>query len=250
MEAHTTTSLTGGLTPGQAPRLPERPVFVSDHGRRHALIRAMIVLGATLIAAWLIALVVGALGWGRLPGVPFSASSDHGRTVIGRENPGADRAATQRRGSPGAADRVGVTSSAGGGRASSARSRSLTSPYGSRHPSGAPSTPTKVGGSAGKGSQQGPGSPTNTANAPAGSAASGGTGQSSGSSGGTASPGATTPGNGGGSGSGNGGNASSSTPPPQSGQPALTPSGNVPAQDAYGGNPNALAYGRGGNSSR
>lgn len=215
MKAHTTTSLTGVGAPGPASRLPERerPVFVADHGRRQALMRAMIVLGAVLIAAWLIALVAGALGWGNLPGVPFSAGSDHGQpaTSASQEGPAKERAAAQV-----------VSPSSTGGRASSGPSRSsLPAPHGSRSPAGALATPAGSGASAGTGSRQSPGS-----------------------TGGPPNPGATTPGNGTGSEPGNRGSAPS-TLPHENGQPALTPNGNVPAQDAHGGNPNALAYRKG-----
>lgn len=199
MKAHTTTSLTGVGAPGPASRPPERehPVFVADHGRRKALMRAMTVLGAVLIAAWLIALVAGALGWGNLPGVPFSAGSDHGQpaTSASQERPAKERAAAQV-----------VSPSSAGGRAFSGSS--LLAPHGS-------------GASAGTGSRQSPGL-----------------------TGGPPNPGTTTPRNGTGSGPGNRGSAPS-TLPHENGQPALTPNGNVPAQDAHGGNPKAHVYGKG-----
>ncbi len=228
VEAHTTTSLTGSPTPGPAPRLPERPVFVADHGRRHALIRAMVVLGAALIAAWLIALVAGALGWGNLPGVPFSKGSDHGQpaTSASQEKPATEQAATQRQGTSSPANQA-VSPSSAGGRASPGPSGSASpAPHGSQSPAGALSTPAGSGASAGAGTQRSPGSRGSPPN-----------------------PGTTTPSNGAGSGPGNGGGGSAhpSTTPRQSGQPALTPSGNVPAQDAYGGNPNALVNRNSGN---
>ena len=218
MKADTTTSLTGAGAPGPASRLPERPVFVADHGRRHALIRAMIFLGAALIAAWLIALVAGALGWGNLPGVPFSEGSDHGKpaTSASQAKSAREQAAAQRQGTSSPANKVMIPSTAGG-RASSGSS--LLAPHRSQSAIGASSTPAGSGASAGTGSQQSPGL----------------TGPSN--------PGTTTPSNGAGRGPGKGG----STLPHESGQPDQTPNGNVPAQNANGGNPNAPAYGKGGN---
>jgi len=220
VKAHTTTNLTGAGAPGPASRPPERPererpVFVADHGRRKALMRAMTVLGAVLIAVWLIALVAGALGLGNLPGVPFSAGSDHGQpaTSASQGKPAKERAAAQV-----------VSPLSAGGRASPRPSRSsLPAPHESRSPAGALSTPAVSGASAGGGSQHSPGL-----------------------TGGPPNPGTTTPKNGTGGGPGNRGSAPS-TLPHENGQPAVTPNGNVPAQDAHGGNPSAPGYGKGEN---
>src|SRR5438094_6947620 len=49
----------------------ERPVFVADGGRRAAILRCISIAAAGLTAAWLVALLTGAFGFGRLPAVPF-----------------------------------------------------------------------------------------------------------------------------------------------------------------------------------
>jgi hypothetical protein len=50
---------------------PEKPVFVADTGHRQRLLRfGALGLGA-ITGAWLIALLVGTLGFGRLPGLPL-----------------------------------------------------------------------------------------------------------------------------------------------------------------------------------
>ncbi|MCW3064811.1 MAG: hypothetical protein JWN32_1983, partial [Solirubrobacterales bacterium] len=51
----------------------ERSVFVSPDGRRARLLRALGRIAALITAAWLVALVAGALGFGRMPGLPLPA---------------------------------------------------------------------------------------------------------------------------------------------------------------------------------
>jgi hypothetical protein len=240
--SHMTTNLTAVGTSGPASRLPERPVFVADHGWRQVLIRATIVLGAVLLAAWLIALVASALGWGNLPGLPFSEGIDHGRpgASVSQEKSAAEPASVKK-GPSSIAERA--TSPSADRRASSSPiGSSLAGPTGSRSPIGALSTPKKTG--AGSQSPVFPSPP-----AQSGTAAGTGSQQSPGSKSATQGSPSTTPGQGAGSRSGNGGSAAPSALQHEAGQPVVTPSGNVPTEDAHGGNPNALAYGKDGSPS-
>jgi hypothetical protein len=218
-----------------ASRLAERPVFVAERGWRRLLIRATIVFGAGLLAAWLIALVAGALGWGNLPGLPFSAGGDHRQSgaSIGRPSEARLAAAQPRP--------LSVANRATGPSAVSMRasSRPPAAAMG-RPPGGALPTPKTMGAR--------PQAPVRSSSPPAawsGAPPEAGAQRESGSTGGssgTASTG-TPPGNGPGVEPGHSG----SPPSHESGPPAVTSSGNVPAEDAHGGNPSALAYGQGGN---
>jgi hypothetical protein len=49
----------------------EKPVFVAEDGRRQATLRFGALVVAALMGAWLIALIAGALGFGRLPVLPL-----------------------------------------------------------------------------------------------------------------------------------------------------------------------------------
>jgi hypothetical protein len=51
--------------------MSERPIFVADHGRRATLIHLFARATAAAGGLWLIALLAGAFGLGRLPAVPF-----------------------------------------------------------------------------------------------------------------------------------------------------------------------------------
>jgi hypothetical protein len=57
------------------PRAEERAVFVTDDDRRARRLRR-IALAITVVAClWLVALGLGVLGYGRMPGLPFGTSS-------------------------------------------------------------------------------------------------------------------------------------------------------------------------------
>jgi hypothetical protein len=64
-------SVSGSLEAAPGPE--ERSVFVSPDGRRARLLRALGRIAALITAAWLVALVAGALGFGRMPGLPLPA---------------------------------------------------------------------------------------------------------------------------------------------------------------------------------
>src|SRR5437763_13892470 len=51
--------------------MSEAPVFVAEHPWRRRGLRAGVVGSGVLLAAWLLAVVIGALGFTSLPGVPF-----------------------------------------------------------------------------------------------------------------------------------------------------------------------------------
>lgn len=65
MEAGATTSLNA-----------EVPVFVTERPHRRVVMRAAVISGAMLILAWLIALILGALGFSTLPGLSLAGGSD------------------------------------------------------------------------------------------------------------------------------------------------------------------------------
>jgi hypothetical protein len=232
---------------------PDRPVFVADRGFRQALTQATIVLGAALLAGWLIALIVGALGWGRLPGVPYvGGANGNPSTPL---SPGSEptRGSVTTQAPFDSAIHPAPISSSGDPRSfpgdplSSGALRSLsrshsTLPHRARSPfafSTPPSNPisSTVAPRQGSGSRQGAGSQSHT--------------------GIPSSPGASTttsPPHGTGSANGQSSDrrstnrgSSSTTLSRESGQPAETPNGNLPAQNALPGNPSALARGKGGN---
>jgi hypothetical protein len=234
---------------------PERPVFVAEHGFRRALIRTTIVVGATLLAAWLAALVAGAIGWGNLPGVLFLGGSDPSNSgaSVGRSDPARGQAPAQRLGASSLVGRL-AGPAPGGAIPSTRAGSSPTAPRALRSPRGASSIPTRPGGSSVGRPRQGSGlgsggSALVAPSASSGSGAGAGTGspKSAGSTEVLQSKGATTSGSGVGGASSSGSSAPTGTLPHEIGQPAETPSGNIPAQDAHGGNPSALSYGKGGN---
>ena len=50
-----------------------RPVFAAADGRRERVLKRFGQVAAVLVALWLAALLAGAIGFGRLPGVPGSS---------------------------------------------------------------------------------------------------------------------------------------------------------------------------------
>jgi hypothetical protein len=59
----------------------ETPVFVAEHPRRKRALHAAVATGGALLLAWLVAVVIGALGFGSLPGVPFGSNDDQPQTA-------------------------------------------------------------------------------------------------------------------------------------------------------------------------
>jgi hypothetical protein len=53
-----------------------QPVFSADDGRRERVLQAVGRLAAVFVGVWLLALLVGAMGFGRLPGLPGSTLLD------------------------------------------------------------------------------------------------------------------------------------------------------------------------------
>jgi hypothetical protein len=82
----------------QAPRLPSaapsETVFSADDGRRERALRVVGRLAAVIAGLWLLALLVGAMGFGHLPGLPGSALLDRatGPAKPPSESPRANRA--------------------------------------------------------------------------------------------------------------------------------------------------------------
>jgi hypothetical protein len=59
---------------------PVQPIFAAVDGRRERLLRTAARSTAVLVALWLTALLAGAVGFGRLPGVPGSALLEKQKT--------------------------------------------------------------------------------------------------------------------------------------------------------------------------
>ncbi len=58
---------------GPARDASAQPVFTADGGRRERLLRVAGRVVAVLVAIWLVALLAGTIGFGRLPGLPGSS---------------------------------------------------------------------------------------------------------------------------------------------------------------------------------
>jgi hypothetical protein len=100
----------------------ERPVFVATGNRRARGLRYTAVLAVVLACVWLVALVVGMLGFGRLPGasLPLRSSADSAERDSGAH---AEAAA-----SPSPAFNVSPTASAISRRAAAISRRAAASP--------------------------------------------------------------------------------------------------------------------------
>jgi len=59
----------------------ETPVFVAEHPWRRRTLRAAVAAGGALLLAWLVAVVIGALGFGSLPAVPFGSNDVQPKTA-------------------------------------------------------------------------------------------------------------------------------------------------------------------------
>ncbi|MGH3080636.1 MAG: hypothetical protein ACRDNH_05800 [Gaiellaceae bacterium] len=75
----------------------ERPVFVASGNRRARALRYAAVLAVVVACVWLVALVVGMLGFGRLPGVsqPLGAQAKRPEGVSGSHAPTAASASSR-----------------------------------------------------------------------------------------------------------------------------------------------------------
>jgi hypothetical protein len=62
----------------------DRPVFAADRRWRQRFVSAGLGLGGALLLGWLVALVAGALGFGRLPALPFAGGGSE--TASGLES--------------------------------------------------------------------------------------------------------------------------------------------------------------------
>jgi hypothetical protein len=71
-EAAAAVPLPSAPLPARAQDLPsERPVFFAEDGRRAQVLRVVVRSAAAVTGVWLIALLAGAFGFGRLPAVPL-----------------------------------------------------------------------------------------------------------------------------------------------------------------------------------
>jgi len=205
-----TTPVRLGVRAAPAATTVDDPVFVTEHPHRRVLVRAAVISGAVLLVAWLIALVLGALGFGTLPGLPF---------VGGGNQAPADSAS---------APRVPVPASikAEPARPTAGDSAAAASSANGSEPASAPghAAPDTGSGAASPGS----GAPSSS---PSGGSAS------------PASPTTVAPTNGGsgGTGSSNGRGAPAEKPVGGRGAPSVNPAGHAPGGNAHGANPNAAA---------
>jgi len=178
----------------------EPPIFVADDPWRGRAVRAAGAIGAVLLATWVVAIVAGALGFGSLPGVPLTGGGSPVKSAPATT--GAAGGASAAKSGSGAAGRPGVAPAA-----DAARTTSTGTAPGSKSGAQSPAAGPATGGT-GTVAGQGTGG---TATAP------------------TPPSSTTAPGNG-----------SASAPTASGGgPPTATPSGNTPATNAHGANPNA-----------
>ena len=141
----------------------DQPVFVADHPWRGRAVKAAIVAAALVLLGWLVAIVIGALGFGSLPGIPFTEGDGNGGSASSA--PGHRGAGSALR--PGRASISGVKGGAAGARTtapsgSGAQGATGQSPAGSPSaaaPSQPAPAPTAIPGS-GHSNGQGRGAPT------------------------------------------------------------------------------------------
>lgn len=79
--------------------IDQQPVFVADHGWRQRAVKAGTAAATALLLAWLVAIVIGALGFGSLPNVPFTGEDSDPRGSNGTpsqraETPGSQSTST------------------------------------------------------------------------------------------------------------------------------------------------------------
>ena len=97
------------VPPAAVEGVPEQPVFVARDGRRAMILRLAVRSVAAVTAAWLIALVTGAFGLGRLPAVPLppiGALDETAGPEPGHAGTRTERAATIARGAATARSQV------------------------------------------------------------------------------------------------------------------------------------------------
>lgn len=93
--------------------MESQPVFVAEHAWRGRAVKAAIAAAALLLLAWLVAIVIGAFGFGSLPGVTF-AGDDRGGGGVNRAH-GAPGSTPQGTGAADAESAPGALPSSGAG---------------------------------------------------------------------------------------------------------------------------------------
>jgi hypothetical protein len=183
-----------------APARGERSVFVAEHPRRQAAVRAAVGFAVVVLIAWLIALVAGVTGFGDLPLVPGGDRAER----EGAAQPAPTPNATEARNAPTSGDGSSAATSPrtepGAGEGVSESGQAATPPS-TGNVTG--TSPTPASGSVGAAAEPAPGAGSQTPNTATGN--------------------------------GPGPPAASGGP----GRPDVTPSGNVPGGNAHGANPNA-----------
>lgn len=180
--------------------IDNRQVFVADHAWRQRAVRAGTAAAGALLLGWLVAIVIGGLGFGSLPGLPFAGGGEKERV-----------------GAPVQLERPKPSSTGASSAGAPALRRSQ-----------------QVSGDHGASAAQSPGSPAQSAPGTGGSG--GGAPSTNGTSGppgqGGSVPGSTTS-------TGNGRGPPAIKPVGGRGAPAVNPSGKVPGANAHGSNLNA-----------
>lgn len=138
------TEHTAGLRPSAATERPGEPVFVSASGNRERALRLGARAVVALVILWLVALLAGALGLGRLPGVPLPD--------VGKVNAPPAHAAAGKLGPSSAAHRP-KAASAKPARGKRSRSPATTKPVRGKR-SASPATTKPPGGQGRRGSQR------------------------------------------------------------------------------------------------
>jgi hypothetical protein len=126
--------------------MDSRPIFVAEHAWRSHAVKAAIAATALLLLAWLVAIVIGALGFGSLPGVPLTGDDGGGaKRTLGSEPKRAEPATVESASSLAPASGVGVGAAQGstGGAVNDAQNHRSTGTGGSANSGNA--TPPQAG---------------------------------------------------------------------------------------------------------
>jgi hypothetical protein len=84
------------LSPSAPQDPPAEPVFSSENDRRERVLRAVGRLVAVVVGIWLLALLAGAVGFGRLPGLPGAGLVDRATGRAPAQTPPGAEPATDR----------------------------------------------------------------------------------------------------------------------------------------------------------
>jgi hypothetical protein len=127
--------------------MDSRPIFVAEHAWRGHAVKAAIAATALLLLAWLVAIVIGALGFGSLPGVPLTGDDAGGgaKSTLGSQPKRAEPATVESASSLAPASGVGAGQGSTGGAVNGAQNHVSTGTGGSANSGSANATPPQAG---------------------------------------------------------------------------------------------------------